>query len=161
MLSHWTQNDIDVNGVRIHYTRTGAGSGKPSLVLAHGFSDNGLCWLPVARDLEADYDVILPDAHGHGQSQCAAPGEAVDMSAELAGLVQALGLERPILGGHSMGAGTASVTAAINPGLARALVLEDPGWRLPAPEAQPGRENPFEKWMKSLAGKSVEELTEK
>ena len=63
MLAHWIQNDLLVNGVRLHYYRTGHGD-KPPLVLVHGFSDNGLCWTPVARDLEAEYDVIMPDMRG-------------------------------------------------------------------------------------------------
>ena len=57
MLPHWKENDLIVNGNKIHYTRTGDGS-KPPIVLAHGFSDNGKCWLPVALELEANYDLI-------------------------------------------------------------------------------------------------------
>jgi N-formylmaleamate deformylase len=60
MLVHWRQNDLSVNGVRLHYSRTGHGD-KPPLVFVHGFLDNGLCWTPVARDLEAEYDVIALD----------------------------------------------------------------------------------------------------
>ncbi len=54
MLHHWTKNDLLVNGVRLHYYRTGHGDKRP-LVLVHGFSDNGLCWTPTARDLESEY----------------------------------------------------------------------------------------------------------
>ncbi len=41
MLPHWIQNDVLVNGVRLHYYRTGKGDKRP-LVLVHGFSDKGL-----------------------------------------------------------------------------------------------------------------------
>ena len=125
MLPHWTANDLVVDGVKIHYTRTGDGS-KPPLVLLHGFSDSGLCWPLVAHDLEADYDVILPDARGHGHSARVQPGESIDMAADTAGLIRALGLHRPVLGGHSMGANTSSHVGARYPKLIRALVLEDP-----------------------------------
>ncbi len=47
MLPHWTQNDLVIHGVRLHYYRTDQGD-KRLLVLVHGFSDNGLCWTPVA-----------------------------------------------------------------------------------------------------------------
>jgi pimeloyl-ACP methyl ester carboxylesterase len=133
---HWTENTISVNGVAIHYTRTGDGS-KPPLVLAHGFSDHGLCWLPMVRDLEATYDVILPDARGHGKSARVQPGEAVDLPGDLAGLIKALGLKNPIVGGHSMGAATAAQMEAQFPSLARALLLEDPPWREPDPTPAP------------------------
>ena len=63
MLPHWTQNDLSINGVRLHYYRTGNENKRP-LLLVHGFSDNGLCWTPTARNLESEYDVIMPDMNG-------------------------------------------------------------------------------------------------
>ena len=163
MLPHWTNNDIIVEGVKIHYTRTGNGS-KPPVVLLHGFSDNGLCWLPVAYDLEAEYDVILPDARGHGLSARVQPGENIDLVADTAGLIRALGLNQPVLGGHSMGANTSAQVGAHFPGLVRALVLEDPPWREPEPpkapepekEGQP-RPNPMD-WILRLEKQSIKEL---
>jgi N-formylmaleamate deformylase len=155
MLSHWTQNDLLVNGVRLHYTRTGHGDKRP-LVLVHGFSDNGLCWTPTARDLEADYDVIMPDMRGHGLSARVQPDEEVDMAADLAELIRTLELKRPIVGGHSMGAGVTYQIGVRFPKLASALVLEDPGWRLSWPD-QPA-ENPIAKWAWTLPNKTMEEL---
>jgi N-formylmaleamate deformylase len=87
MLSNWTQNDLLVNDVRLHYYRTGHGDKRP-LVLVHGFSDNGLCWTPTARDLESEYDVIMPDMRAHGLSARVQPGEKVDMAADLAELMR-------------------------------------------------------------------------
>ena len=63
----WTEHDIDLDGKLMHYVRTGNGE-KPPLVLVHGFSDDGPCWTPTARDLEADYDILMLDARGHGRS---------------------------------------------------------------------------------------------
>jgi pimeloyl-ACP methyl ester carboxylesterase len=48
------------------------GGDHPPLLLAHGYTDSGLYWTRVARALEADYNVIMPDARGHGQT----PGPA-------------------------------------------------------------------------------------
>jgi predicted alpha/beta-fold hydrolase len=67
IMAVWQSGDIEVNGLSLHYTRTGGD--KPQVVLAHGFSDDGLCWTPVAELLEADYDVIMVDARGHGRSE--------------------------------------------------------------------------------------------
>ncbi len=159
MLSHWTQNDVWVNGVRIHYYRTGQGDKRP-LVLVHGFSDNGLCWTPVARALESDYDVVMPDMRGHGLSARVQPGEKVDMAADLAELIRTLGLNRPIVGGHSMGATVTYQLGLRFPELARALILEDPAWRLSWPEPSPDQpaENPMARWVKSLADQTLEAL---
>jgi N-formylmaleamate deformylase len=161
MLGHWTHHDVSVNGVRIHYYRTGHG-GKPPLVLVHGFSDNGLCWTPTARDLEADYDVIMPDMRGHGLSARVQPGEKVDMAADVAGLICSLGLTRPIVVGHSMGAMVTYEIGVRFPELVSALVLEDPPWwvspqRQPLPSSEPA-ENPMAQWAKSLSHQTLEEL---
>jgi pimeloyl-ACP methyl ester carboxylesterase len=161
MLAHWTQNDLLVNGVRIHYYRTGHGD-KPPLVFVHGFSDNGLCWTPVARDLEAEYDLIMPDMRGHGLSARVQPGDKVDMAADVAGLIRTLGLARPIVVGHSMGAMITYQIGVRFPELASALVLEDPPWWLsprgePLPPSRPG-ENPIAQWAKSLSSHTLDEL---
>jgi N-formylmaleamate deformylase len=164
MTHPWFEDDITVNKVSIHYTRTGRGD-KPPLVLLHGFSDNGKCWTPVAHDLEADYDLILPDARGHGLSARVHPGEVIDMAADTAALIEALGLEQPVVGGHSMGA---SVTAELGgrfAGLARALILEDPAWRVESPpeenEEDEKQPNPFREWLLDLQNLSVEALMDK
>jgi pimeloyl-ACP methyl ester carboxylesterase len=99
-------------------------------VLLHGFSDAGLCWTRVARDLEADYDVVMPDARGHGRSQRAeGPPEPGSLAAAAAGLIRGLDLDRVALMGHSMGAATAAEVAGTDPDLVACLVLEDPPWR--------------------------------
>lgn len=161
MLPHWTQNDVQVNGVRLHYYRTGKGDKRP-LVLVHGFSDNGLCWTPVACALESDYDVIMPDMRAHGLSERVRPDDKVDMAADLAALIRSLGLYRPIICGHSMGATVTYQVGVLFPELASALVLEDPPFWMPEPEQAPlptePAENPMAKWAKSLANQTLDEL---
>lgn len=161
MLPHWTQNDLPVNGVRLHYYRTGQGD-KRSLVLVHGFSDNGLCWTPTARDLESEYDVIMPDMRAHGLSERVQPGEKVDMAADLAEIIRILGLVRPVVAGHSMGAMITYQIGVRFPELASALVLEDPPWWLSRPVQTPPpdepAENPIAKWVKSLSDQTLDGL---
>ena len=65
-MKNWSDGYIDVNGNKIHYYRTGGD--KAPVVINHGAGDDGLCWTRVAKVLEKDYDVILPDARGHGKS---------------------------------------------------------------------------------------------
>lgn len=125
----WESGHVDVDGLRLHYTRTGSGGGKPPLVLAHGISDDGPCWTSVAEALAPGYDVVMADARGHGRSE--APdidheyGHAAQ-AADLIGLIAALDLTRPILLGHSMGAVTTLAVAGLAPDLPAALLVEDP-----------------------------------
>jgi pimeloyl-ACP methyl ester carboxylesterase len=135
-MAEWTEHDVTANGIRIHYTRTGTGTANgPALVLLHGYSDNGLCWTPVARELEADYDIVMPDARGHGLSEAPeGPYSADAMADDVVALVDALGLERPVLMGHSMGGITAMVAAGRYPDRFGAAILEDPALRLPEEE---------------------------
>ena len=159
-MSDWLSGDVAVGGVRLRYHRTGGD--KPSLVLCHGFSDNGLCWSRVAHDLEADYDIIMYDARGHGESE--APESGYDdetRAADLAGLVGALGLRRPRVWGHSMGAATAAKAAASNPELLSCVVLEDPPWWSKQEQARRDRARSREglpQWLVQLQGMSREEL---
>ena len=50
------------------------------------------------------------------------------LAEDAAALIRALDLDRPILLGHSLGAGTAATVAATHPDLVRDLLLEDPVW---------------------------------
>ncbi len=121
----WQSGFIQTNGIRLHYARTG--SDQPPVVLAHGFSDDGLCWTPVARALEMDYDVVMVDARYHGRSD--APKQDCDssvMAEDLAGAITGLRLPSPIILGHSMGAVTILLLAARYPELPGAIALEDP-----------------------------------
>jgi pimeloyl-ACP methyl ester carboxylesterase len=124
--AEWTSGYVDVaEGVRLHYDRSG-GAGPP-LVIAHGVFDDGRCRLPLARDLVDDYDVIVYDARGHGHSDASESGYDADTrAADLIGLLEGLGVEDPILFGHSMGGDTVLATAALDPGRPRAVVAVDP-----------------------------------
>lgn len=124
----WNDGYIDTNGIRLHYHRTGGH--KPPVVLSHGFTENGMSWIRTAQALEADYNLIMVDARGHGLSdKPAADYQIENHTADLLGLIDALGLDQPVLIGHSMGAAIASTLAANHPQRTRAIVLEDPPWR--------------------------------
>lgn len=128
MQEHWKQSTVRVNGgIVINVTRTQT-VGKPALLLAHGITDSGLCWHQLAHDLESDYDLVMFDAYGHGQSSRIDPAFRFDMVEDMRELIQALGLEKPGLIGHSMGAANAAALAARYPDLLACLILEDPPW---------------------------------
>jgi N-formylmaleamate deformylase len=137
-MSNWSSGDVVANNIKLHYHRTGGD--KPKLILSHGITDNGLCWIRAAQVLEKDYDVIMVDARGHGLSDAPETGFGPDeRAADLAGLIQALGLRKPFLMGHSMGAETTATTAATYPDLVGCAVLEDPPWREQTPTPEEGQ----------------------
>lgn len=130
-MRNWTNAYCEANGIQVHYTRTGGD--KPPLILLHGLMTNGLCWSMLALALEADYDVIMPDARGHGQSEVPNFGyQYTDLASDVVGLINALQLEQPFILGHSMGGMTAAVVAGSHPHLLKSVVLADPTFLSPA-----------------------------
>jgi N-formylmaleamate deformylase len=160
-MNTWQAGEVESNRIRLHYVRTGGA--KPSIVLAHGVTDDGLCWTPVAEALAPDYDIVMVDARGHGLSD--APEQGYDPATQAVdhrGVIEALELHRPILIGHSMGALTMLVLAAANPDLPGAILLEDPPpvWSRSGPES-PGeveRRGAMRAWLTSVRQQSREAL---
>jgi pimeloyl-ACP methyl ester carboxylesterase len=121
---HWQTGSVETkDGVHVHYTRTGGE--KPAVLLLHGVQVNGLMWLRTAKRLETAYDVIMPDFRGHGQTGSLEKGVSAEiLVSDLIALIHALGLDKPFLVGHSMGADIAGRLAAAYP--LRGVVLVDP-----------------------------------
>jgi N-formylmaleamate deformylase len=121
----WSDGTFGTNDMRIHFSRTG-GSGLP-VVLLHGLMGSGACWSPLARAIEDEFDVVMPDARGHGRSTAPEFGYSYDQLADdVLGLVEELQLLRPVFIGHSMGGMTAAVVTQRSAGNVRGLVLVDP-----------------------------------
>jgi N-formylmaleamate deformylase len=128
----YKEGNVKIDGIKIHYYRSGGK--KPPFLLLHGATDNGLCWTRTAEELTDRYDVILMDAQGHGLSdRLDADFSYKSHIKQAAGLIKELKLNKPIIMGHSMGAGTAASVAADYPTLPKAVILEDPGWNMLSP----------------------------
>jgi N-formylmaleamate deformylase len=124
-MTSWTDGVCEANGINIHYLRTGGC--KPPLVLLHGLTGSGACWIPLARGLQDEYDVVMPDARGHGNSSAPPNGYRYkDHASDVVGLIQGLGLAAPVLLGHSMGGMTAAVVASQVATDIRGVILADP-----------------------------------
>ncbi len=114
-------NKAAVNQLEIYYQDQG--EGRP-LILLHGATDTHALWDPFLNILSQTYWVITPDSRGHGQTL----GPIADLSYrlladDLAGLIKALGLEKPYIFGYSDG-GQAALDFGIRyPDLAGALIL--------------------------------------
>ncbi len=98
---------VQVNGVELAYEVHGSlDGGAVPLLLAHGYTGSRLDWLDVIDRLAASRPVVAYDHRGHGESSNtgdAATYTFAQLTADLAGFVDALGLASFDLLGHSMG----------------------------------------------------------
>jgi N-formylmaleamate deformylase len=118
----------ETNGIKIRYLRTGGG--KRAVVLLHGLTCSGATWTPLARALADDFDVVMPDARGHGGSSAPLHGYSYDDHAgDVLGLIRDLELDRPVVVGHSMGGMVAAVVATR--ARLRGVILVDPTFLSP------------------------------
>src|ERR1700722_14526530 len=106
-----------------------AGAGQRPLLLVHGFTGAKEDFTPWLEPLaEAGWHAVAPDLRGHGaSSQPAAESDYSFqlMAADLLGLADALGWDRYVLLGHSMGGMVAQVLACAAPGRLDGLILMD------------------------------------
>lgn len=98
---------IKANGLGLSVQVAGRG---PPLVLLHGYPQNGLCWWRVAPEFCKDFQVIVPDLRGYGESD-APPDDAGHtayskrtMAQDVVAVLQALGYGRVSVLGHDRGA---------------------------------------------------------
>lgn len=124
------------SGLRLHYAEHGDPAAQPMIML-HGLSDS---WFSYSRVLEAlgeRYHVFAIDQRGHGDSDRPEAGYAMaDMAADVVDFMDAMGLPRAIMVGHSMGSIVATELALAAPGRLAALVLigANTRWDNPAVE---------------------------
>ncbi|MBT5192336.1 MAG: alpha/beta hydrolase [Rhodospirillaceae bacterium] len=123
---------IDRDQARIYYEDSG-GDGMP-ILLGHGFGASTEMWRGQVEEFSDRYRIITWDMRGHGQTEC--PDDLNFYSQDhttddMAAVLDHLGLERAVIGGHSL---TGFMTLAFNvryPGRATALYLQGcgPGYR--------------------------------
>ena len=96
--------NVTANGINLHYLDWGT-EGQPPLVLLHGLRGHAHVWGDVAESLYRDYHVYALDQRGRGDTDHAPGGDySTDaFVADLTGFVDAIGLDKFILFGHSMG----------------------------------------------------------
>jgi pimeloyl-ACP methyl ester carboxylesterase len=112
---------IDVNGAAFYYEERGDGA---PLVLIHGGLASSSQWGPVASELAGSFLVITPDSRGHGRSTNPRAELSYGLIADdVAAQVEALGLERPVVGGWSDGGQVTLELGARHPGAASALIV--------------------------------------
>ena len=112
---------IEANGLRVYYEVYG--EGEP-LLLLHGGTATSRSWASHLPAFTEHFRVFAPDSRGHGRTDNPT-GELGyrAMADDVAALVDALGLRRPLVLGYSDGGQIALELGMRYPGLARALVL--------------------------------------
>ena len=133
---------VHANGIDIHYLE--AGEGEPLVLLHGGIVSTNPIWtgVPIAyashmATLSTHFRVIAPDTRGAGRTVHTGGTVGFDLLADdVAALVDALGLERPLVAGFSEGGITATIVGIRHPGSVRAIV-NHAGYDAFAPAVQP------------------------
>ena len=114
---------ITVNGMRIRYAVIGDG---PPVLMLHGFGGFLETWAYNIPSLSRHYRLYAIDLPGHGLSDKPQVDYTTSFATDYAeSLVQAFGMEKPSLIGHSMGGAIAISVALGLPGMVDKLILVD------------------------------------
>ncbi|MCX5998288.1 MAG: alpha/beta fold hydrolase [Chloroflexi bacterium] len=114
---------IEIGGRRIHYLKAGSG---PTVVLLHGGASDSRDWISTIHALCDSHTCYALDMVGFGLSDRSKDGYCLSDFVECTlGFVEALGLERPDLVGHSLGGRVCLDIALRRPDDVRKLVLVD------------------------------------
>ena len=121
-MSEITHRTVDTNGIRMHIAEQGEG---PLVLFIHGFPESWYSWrhqLPALA--EAGYHAVAPDVRGYGRTDAPKAIEAYsmrNMTADFAGLLDALDAETAVVVGHDWGAPIAWHCALLYPQRFRAV----------------------------------------
>jgi pimeloyl-ACP methyl ester carboxylesterase len=110
------------SGIKLAYVELGDPAGDP-LLLLHGYTDTSRSWSLTAPHLRK-YRLLIPDQRGHGASdapECCYGPSQLAYDAKL--LMDALGIRRAAVAGHSMGSMVAMSMAAEYPERVTAIIL--------------------------------------
>jgi pimeloyl-ACP methyl ester carboxylesterase len=118
--------NADLAGVELFYER--AGSGKPELLFIPGWCCDHTAFQPQFDHFAPAHAVTALDLRGVGRSEVPDEGYSIpELADDVAAFCAELGLEKPVLVGHSLGGMIAVELGARYPSLPSALVLVDPG----------------------------------
>ncbi|MES2940753.1 MAG: alpha/beta hydrolase [Pseudomonadota bacterium] len=116
-----------VNGLRLYYEEF-ANPGKPVLLMVHGAGQDTVSWRFNVEPLAPHFHLVLLDLPGHGKS-AAPPRGFIDDYADtvpyVAGFMEALGIPRYVVLGHSFASGLGLHLALAHPDRVQALFMID------------------------------------
>jgi pimeloyl-ACP methyl ester carboxylesterase len=132
--NEWSHGRIQLQSVSIHFRYSN--SGKPPLLLIHGFPEHSPTWTNIGAILAEKYTVIAPDNRGMGESSLAADGNytAAAGGQDHIALLNFLNISRAYVFAHDKGVGLATSLAFESPERVAKLVLAEyvlPGYGYP------------------------------
>jgi pimeloyl-ACP methyl ester carboxylesterase len=152
------EHDVVIDGLRLHYLDWGR-RGRPPLLFLHGGCLTAHTWDLVCLALRPHFHCLAVDQRGHGDSEWSpildyGPDAHVR---DLRGLIEQLGLKRPVLVGHSLGGLNAMIYATAAAEQLTGVALVDVG-----PDTQPGAVKRIADFVMGDAGNgSVEDFVER
>jgi pimeloyl-ACP methyl ester carboxylesterase len=117
---------LNANGWNFHYQQAGDG---PDVVLIHGVTGDLSIWFlcQAMGKLARSFRVTAYDLRGHGYSDLPPSGyTSADQAGDTLAILDALGIDRATLVGHSFGGVIAMHAAVLHPDRVEAVVLSDP-----------------------------------
>lgn len=124
------EDSVEVANCAVHY-RCWGDPGKPGVLLAHGMQAHSRWWDFIAPHLMDDYYLVASDFTGMGDSDYRYDYTAAMFSDELAAVMEASGIGRGTLVGHSFGGYIGIKTANRHPDKVARLILVDVAVRTP------------------------------
>lgn len=149
-------NEIEIDGLKLHYLTAGRGS---AVILLHGYTQTSRMWHPLIPRMAEKFAIIAPDLPGIGDSGI--PADGLDMknaAIRIHALAKSLGVEKARVVGHDIGLMVAYAYAAMYPDEVERLAVMDaflpgiPGW-------EPYYNNP-DLWHFRFHGPTPEALVE-
>jgi pimeloyl-ACP methyl ester carboxylesterase len=123
----WVTERLQIGARKIHCRRSVAAQGGVPIVHVHGFAIGGAYLMPTARLLAERCANVVPDLPGYGRSERREQVLDIPALAEaLVAVLDALGIDRAVLLGNSMGCPVALEVAHVAPERVHRLVLVSP-----------------------------------
>lgn len=157
MWQDYTEQAVAVPGGDVAVLRwpARAAAAVPPVFLVHGITANSLSWAGVVDEVAGRAELIAMDLRGRAGSREVSGPWGIDRdAADVVAVLDALGLDRVVLAGHSLGGFVATITAASRPERFTRVVAVDGGLGFPLPpEADP------DAVLEAVVGPAVKKLS--
>jgi len=142
---------VSTNGIDTYYEVHGEGPATP-LVLSHGLGATSQQWLPHLLPLAKERRLILYDTRGHGKTTAPSDHRQYSLeifAADLAGMLDAIGVKKAHIGGQSLGGMITANLAVDFASLCASAILSDTSCGNGVDEGEAGK---WERWVQSVIG---------
>lgn len=150
---------LNIDGTKIAFTRVGNGT---PMVLLHGYPLDRTIWSAVRDGLQDEFELILPDMRGFGDSDVMEAGRSIiEYASDIAGLLKHLRIRKAHIVGHSMGGYVALAFARVFPSRVGGLGLVATQVQADSEERKAGRQATARQILKEGIQDVVEDMAPK